>query len=301
MFRVDRHGALDSRDGTRAPPASGTSSAPQSLGDAAMIAVHRAEHLRRVLLALPQPEPLPRIAGVFANPRPLRELMGAASLMEDQLAAALARGHCSVRKSDANDRVTGRLVKILSDAGAARYVPRPSTTDTVAYSVPAIEAALAFEDCQCVLPAARAALHKAFVEAGRRHLGYVHRLRIRARDLFLACERGEYARAAMMVMGKLAARKTSVSSVGSTGGADTALSSLGAQKASLGVSRAPSMVSSLGAAGPSDRAAFFLTEAASGASHGLGAIQVRGSTVLVCLTRTDNLAACASPPALSAA
>ena len=269
-----------SREGSNKPSSSlsvGGSAQPQTLADAASIAVQRAGHLRRVLLALPQPEPLPRLVDVFANPRALKSTMGSNAMMEDRLAAALSRGFGSVCRAEASDRTTERIVELLHSSGSTRYVPRPSTTETITYNVPALEAALSLDDCRCVLPAVRDALHKSFLESGRRHLTYAHRFRIVARDLFLACERGDYTRASLMVGGKFALRKTSLSSVSSMPSGSQALSSIDAIKASVVASHDKQAI---GALVENERSQLHVVDAPSAASVlGLGALQVRSACV----------------------
>ena len=184
--------------------------------------------------------------------------------------------------AEATDRVTERLVDHLNNAGAARYVPRLSSTDSIAYSVPALEAALVLDDCRCVLPSVRVALSQAFVEAGRRHLGYAHRLRVMARDLFLACERGEYSRASLMIGTNFTLRKTSIGSVasnglGSTAASNYAISTLGATNTTMGVLRRASTgtVRNIGIVHASDEHnPVAENNTSAGASLGLGTIQV---------------------------
>lgn len=199
--------------------------------------VNRAGYLRRVLLELPLPEPQPRALSMFANPRPVRDIVGANAMLKDPLSVALARGHGTALKAETADRITASICSVLTDAGNARHVPRPSTTETLCYSIPALEAALSLDDCRCVLPAARDALRQAYSEAGQRHLAYVHRLRVMARDLFLACERGDYVRASLMVSGHLALRKSSTSGTAASSASQEALASLGASKTTITGSR----------------------------------------------------------------
>jgi hypothetical protein len=117
-------------------------------------------------------------------------------------------------------------------------VPRPDSTSALSYSVPAIEAMLAADDCRCLLRGPREALNKAVAEAGRRHLAYTHRLRVTARDMYLACRRGEYTRASLMVGGKMASKRTG-GAPGSVGAASSlrALATIGASRATFGVDR----------------------------------------------------------------
>ena len=187
-------------------------------------------------------------------------------------------------------QVTARLVALLQDAGSARAVSRPDTTSTLTYSIPAVEAALAADDCRCLLRGPREALRKAVAEAGRRHLLYAHRLRVTARDMFVAVRRGEYTRASLMVGGGQISSKrgggTSVVS-GSAAAASSlkALATIGASRATFGVdNRRRASGGSLNSAGgataaPDERLDApppgMSEEASATITAGLGSLQVR--------------------------
>jgi hypothetical protein len=81
----------------------GFSSAP--LDEVATAAVQRAGHLRRVLLALPRPEPLPRLAAMFSSSAPVRSLMGPEGSFTDRLALALGRGLSTITSAELTDQV----------------------------------------------------------------------------------------------------------------------------------------------------------------------------------------------------
>ena len=82
-----------------------------ALEEAAAAAVRRAGHLRRVLLALPQPEPLTRMANIFARSAPVSALMGASATVEDPLAPVLSRGQSSLLAAELTDKVRSRILQ----------------------------------------------------------------------------------------------------------------------------------------------------------------------------------------------
>jgi hypothetical protein len=153
------------------------------------------------------------------------------------------------------------------------------------YSVPVINAILAADDTRCLLQGPREALRKAVAEAGRRHLLYAHRLRLAARDMFVAVQRGEYTRASLLVGGQLALKRSSstgtTDSVGAASYSLKALASIGAGRATFGVSRrrssagsAVSTTSALERENPASVPAGS-AETAAIAAAGLGTLQVR--------------------------